>query len=446
MAYAERRGKDRHGLIYYRGRYLGADGTTWHSITYDPDTGARFRTKRAAERAAEAMETDVRRGTWINPQSGRTTLREWAEVWTGSVDAGPSTMEKYTSRLRVVLAAWGDVAVADITPVGITTWERRLRDHGYAPNTIDGYRSLLRMMLEDAALSRLIAESPMPQHNRRRGRYRPKKRTEDRAIATPRQVLLIARNAAAVRGLSMYVLVLTSAYTGMRIAELAALRRSQVELRGAGGWPWVHVEHQVQYVDGRRQLIGAKYGSERGLILPTFLGGLLAELMESHDRPHVFTAPQGGEILCDSHWYRASWWPAVEGRAPIAASRGRQAKPGVRPVSGVEGLEPHGLRHSHKVWLDEGGHPRVAAEARMGHELPGVEGVYSHVTLPMEVAIAEGLQRRWEESLRPVIDRREFGPTPRGVSQKSPKRRSPAPPMAPLPREGRRPAGRAARR
>jgi hypothetical protein len=75
-------------------------------------------------------------------------------------------------------------------------------------------------------------------------------------------------------------------------------------------------------------------------------------------------------------------------------------------------MVPHGLRHSQKVWLDEDGHPRVAVEARMGHELPGVEGTYSHTTLTMELRIAETLQTRWEESLRPVIDRREFGAFP----------------------------------
>jgi hypothetical protein len=30
----------------------------------------------------------------------------------------------------------------------------------------------------------------------------------------------------------------------------------------------------------------------------------------------------------------------------------------------------------------------------------------------MELRIAETLQARWEQSLRPVIDRREYGPLP----------------------------------
>jgi hypothetical protein len=75
-------------------------------------------------------------------------------------------------------------------------------------------------------------------------------------------------------------------------------------------------------------------------------------------------------------------------------------------------MVPHGLRHGHRVMLDEDGHPRVAIEARMGHDVPGVEGVYSHVTLAMELKIAETLQSRWEDSLLVVVHRRELGPVP----------------------------------
>lgn len=114
----------------------------------------------------------------------------------------------------------------------------------------------------------------------------------------------------------------------------------------------------------------------------------------------------------------------VLGRAPRGVVRGAKAREGTRPVLGVEGLTPHGLRHSQKVWLDEGNHPRVAVEARMGHVLPGVEGTYSHVTLAMELAIAKALQARWEQAMKTVVDQRELGrypPFKRGRVRRSPK-------------------------
>jgi len=68
----------------------------------------------------------------------------------------------------------------------------------------------------------------------------------------------------------------------------------------------------------------------------------------------------------------------------------------------IPAMVPHGLRHGHKVWLDEDGHPRVVVEERMGHILQGVEGVYSHVTPTMEQRVAQTLQARWERSVKAV--------------------------------------------
>jgi integrase len=273
--------------------------------------------------------------------------------------------------------------------------------------------STFRTMMDDAVAEKLRGDNPVSaRKSGRRGMYKPKPKDE-KAIATPRQVFLIARNALEMRGLNEYAIVLTSAYTGLRIGELAGVHRDQLTLKDAERGARLHSVQQSQYVDGVFTEIGNKYDSGRGLILPPFLADLLQQLLDSRPGSEwVFTAPKGGRLLRGGDWYAETWAPIVAGRAPRGVVRGAKARVGVRPVLGVEGLTPHGLRHSQKVWLDEGNHPKVAVEARMGHELPGIEGTYSHVTLSMELAIASHLQRLWEESLRVVVDRREFGPYP----------------------------------
>jgi len=59
------------------------------------------------------------------------------------------------------------------------------------------------------------------------------------------------------------------------------------------------------------------------------------------------------------------------------------------------------LRHWHKALLDEPGADiaDVAKEARMGHELDGMAGVYSEVTLSMERRVVEYLQGVWEKQV-----------------------------------------------
>lgn len=404
MAYAEKRGK------FWRGRYKLPNGH-WGSISRDDD-GQRFTTERSAERYAEGLEVDVRRKTFINPRDGRTQLADWAEVWLESIDVGPLSEKEYRGRLRsVILPEWGAVAVGDITTVAFSTWEKKLRQQ-YKPNYVKAVASVMRTMLEDAVTSKVIGSNPIPTHkSRRRGKHKPRVKDEV-VIATPRQALLVARNAEQIRGLAGYTMVLTIAYAAMRMGEVAGLKRDHVMLDDIGAGPRILLQKQNQYVDGKPTQIDPKYSSDRSLILPAFLAELLRQVLASHKSEFVFTSATGCQLLPSGQWYRYDWRPVVDGRAAIARRRGHAPRPGMRPVLGVEGMTPHGLRHSHKVWLDEAGHPRVAVEERMGHVLPGVEGTYSHTTLGMELKIAQSLQELFEQSLRPVVDRREYGVVP----------------------------------
>ena len=63
-------------------------------------------------------------------------------------------------------------------------------------------------------------------------------------------------------------------------------------------------------------------------------------------------------------------------------------------------LTPHGLRHGHQTRLDDLGIRYVLQAARMGHEVPGMRGVYSHVTPGMRKELTDGLQKIWEASLK----------------------------------------------
>jgi hypothetical protein len=48
----------------------------------------------------------------------------------------------------------------------------------------------------------------------------------------------------------------------------------------------------------------------------------------------------------------------------------------------------------------EDGIPEILAEARLGHEVPGMRGLYSHVSERMRQELKEALQVRWEDSLK----------------------------------------------
>ena len=50
--------------------------------------------------------------------------------------------------------------------------------------------------------------------------------------------------------------------------------------------------------------------------------------------------------------------------------------------------------------MDEDGIPEVLKTERMGHEMPGMHGVYGHVSPAMRADLKAALQERWHTSLR----------------------------------------------
>jgi hypothetical protein len=50
--------------------------------------------------------------------------------------------------------------------------------------------------------------------------------------------------------------------------------------------------------------------------------------------------------------------------------------------------------------MAEDGIPEILAEQRLGHQVPGMRGLYAHASQQMREELTTALQDRWEESLR----------------------------------------------
>ncbi|MEU0939863.1 hypothetical protein [Embleya sp. NPDC005971] len=391
MAYAEKRGK---GAKPWRVRYQSPDGS-WAS---EPG----FATKQDALDYGRAQETDVRRQVFIDPRDGEITLGTFVESWLPAIDVAPKSEYEYRKRLDGhILPRWGEVQLRKITGLAFRAWEKELRKT-YSKNYVDGIISVLRMLLDDAVEEKLIPRSPIPPRKRRRGRY-VRKDKDEKVWASPEQALSLAENARirwAPNGEMGYAIVLTLAYTGMRMGEIAGIKREDCQFLGKEYGRRINLTRQFQYIEGAREFPDPKYGSARSILLPPFLADLLSRLLSTHTAPTLFTALKGGQLLAGGDFYTFFWRPLVDGRCAAPPTRGRGALPEIPPVEGLagSGMIPHGLRHGHKVWLDEDLMPRVAVEERLGHILQGIESVYGHVTEAMEVSIAQALQARWERS------------------------------------------------
>jgi len=159
-----------------------------------------FASETAARQHAESMETDQRRGVFLDPDGARTTVGEWVEQWLDALDVYDTTEAQYRSLLRNhILPRWGEHGLGEISAIRVNAWYKQLRADGYAASTVATIGKLLSMLLSDAADERLIAANPLLGSRRRRGKRR-RERTPERPWATHQQVLAIADNAARLPG------------------------------------------------------------------------------------------------------------------------------------------------------------------------------------------------------------------------------------------------------
>jgi integrase len=145
---------------------------------------------------------------------------------------------------------------------------------------------------------------------------------------------------------SCSALVLVGAYGGLRIGELAGLRRSRVDLlRGT-----VEVAEIITEVGGRLHMGPPKTRASRRTVgLPRAVVEELATHLAAPAEPDalVFTAPKGGPLR-------------------VIAFRARIWRPATRRA-GLDGLRIHDLRHTAvALWIAAGANPKEVA-ARAGH-------------------------------------------------------------------------------
>ena len=460
MAYAEKRGRSSKP---WRVKYKLPSGIE------TSESG--FETKSAALTWGRDQEARIREGRWTDPNAGKITVSAWIDRWMTLQDVGLSTVEnrEYLIR-RFIRPTFGACEVGSLTTEDITRWENSIPARtGVSRRVARDARAVLCTMLGDAAAAKppLIPYNPaIRPRNRGRRTGRKLDRGPQRVWATPLQALLVAERAALLSGRDEdFTMVVTIAYTGMRWGETIGLERDYVHDDE------IHVEWQLREIRSAFHRLPPKDDSYRSpnwepclpVNLPPFLADLLARQIKAQPRQrcacagqhggsgqYVFLGPDGGHPrrsnyarrvfrpACDGRYQAqpskpprltivdASAWPGIpvttwapaEPGVPYIRPRGR----GIRPIPEdipvacwlpvKYGLNPHGMRHGHKTWMAEDGIPEILAEHRLGHEVPGMRGLYAHTSDRMREDLKRALQVRWEDSLRERAALHEHSPVP----------------------------------
>lgn len=409
MPYVEWRGNTCR-VKWWAGEYLPSGGKR-----YESQSG--FTDEDAAYTFGLDREYDVRHGKHIKSTASAVLMREYCWDWHAAQELRPQSLSTYKSMLRAqIIPYWGNRRVSEITTLEHDAWKRAMRAKAARGELSETYVSdvlmLFGMLMQDAVdRYQYRQSSPVVREQPRRGKYKKARREKKKPLAMG-TLYQLAVNAHTVWGYTGWVYIWTAAFTGMRPGEMYGLQRqfthpawpaadpdpdrrqeSLERYTGADAMPAVRVEYQHQWVEGKKTLVEPKYESERTLVIPPFLAEMLERLAASHDSPWTFRSIMGGSLL-GARFDRDYWAPIRDG-APERKLRADFIRPAIPPVAAMEGKRIYLLRHGHKEWLDEEDIPRVASEARMGHEVAGVEGLYSNVTPKMERRIIEVLEARW---------------------------------------------------
>jgi hypothetical protein len=407
---------------WWGGEYkLDDDGRPTKKKKYEqvsgPEPGVPFKSQQEAFEYGLDRESEVRNGKYRS-KSAEMSMAEYCDIWFASLDLRVRTMDKYRSILNAVIKPyWRQWNVGAITPVDYDRFNTFVTKK-YSELYKRGVLSVFRMLMDDSVLKYKLRDETPVIDQRRRGRYAKKQTRRTKSELPIEAVHQLASNAFHVFGYSGWSYIWTLAFTGMRPpGEIQGLQRGftsvywptsdpdrdrRKEAQRYDGMHVLRVQHQTYYADGKPVLAPPKYDSYRSLVIPPFLHEQHEALLASHDKPWLFVS-QTGRHLLGAGFTSNYWYPIRDGREEHKPRPGfeRYARCSLPAVEEMAGQDIYRLRHWHRALLDEPGADiaEVAKEARMGHEMPGMAGVYSEVTLSMEKRIVKYLQEVWEKKV-----------------------------------------------
>lgn len=353
----------------YQAGYVGPDARTH----YAPST---FTARVDAEGWVAQELRLIERGEWTSPAArqaakyaDQVSVAEFAKEWVAGRDLAVSTRRSYESTLKTAItdSAIASVPVKALTRQQVTAWWRALPKD--APRARSKALALLVSVFNTAVDDGLIEVSPV-------------KVKDPKAVTASKPRKLVPVESGQLDALEagmpdrLKLAILLAAWGGLRYGELAALRRSDLDLRG--DFPVLHVSRSVSFASGQDARVKAPKteAGVRDVTLPSWLKPIIAQHLLAHaqrgDDGLVFPSKMGG-FLWPSGFYRHF-------------HRARKA-------AGLPDLRVHDLRHHAAVRAAQAGETFSAVQARLGHASPRAALRYQHAAANSDRRIAEALDK-----------------------------------------------------
>lgn len=348
-------------------RYDGSRGVVWR-IKYRDADGRQVMetvgkdsegfTRKQAESELRERLVRVERKRYRRPQP--VTFRQATKRWREEVGARkqwrPATLCQYVSILRRLNDAFGAKRLADVRPVDVSDYVTK-HSKAMAAASVSRDLSILHAIFDWALALELVDRNPT------RGVARPLVRQRKGHALRPEDVQALARSFTNEQD---RVAFLTLVLTGVRRAELQALRWSHVDL----------IENRLRVVDSKTET------GVRSIAVPPGL----AEALWQHRRTTAYKA-DGDRVFCDQQ--KGSVYRYETFTAALRAAYGRAG------MEWPDGLRPfHDLRVTSITNDAIAGANPVALMTKAGHANMATTKRYLKLAGVVFTEEAEALERR----------------------------------------------------
>lgn len=305
--------------------------TRWRA-RYVDDAGREhtrhFDRKVQAQQWLDKQLAALLRGDHVAPSDAKLTVGEWCDKWlAGYGTRRASTVRQAEVHVKIIKAHFGSVPMSAIKPSDVRAWTVTLKKEGRADSYVYAIYSRFSQIFTDAVHDGIVARNPCSRRTSPgMGKQRP-------YVATTRQVwALYDAVPAGVRPA-----ILLGAHAGLRLAEAAALRVTEVDFATGVVTPSVQWENEPLKSDTSRHSIP----------IPAEMSQLLAEAI-----------PLGNGIQIVSDLWGNAGGPWTIERA-IRAARTQVGLP--------DDFRFHDLRHYFASLLIASGLDVKVVQARLRH-------------------------------------------------------------------------------
>ena len=346
----------------WQARYLGPDGL-------DRSLGT-FPTKGNANQALAHVELQMASGAWLDPARREQTLASYAKDWVATRNLRPRTRESYEDQLRLrILPKLGAMPLGKITPQEVRAWHSSLtaqvESTGRGSRSVSSAYRVLRAILNTAVEDEILSRNPC------QIRGASSDRPVHRETVTEQQVWALVEAVPAL----YRALVWVAAGTALRSAELAGLRRRDVDL-DAGlitvARTYVEPARGEPYFGPPKSDAGI-----RRVVIPAVIIEVLRGHLDLYSEPGadglVFVSDKGEPFSR----HNRKWW--------------RQA---VRKAGLPKGTRLHDLRHAGLTMAAQSGATLKELMTFAGHSSPRAALLYQHAAAERAVVVAAAMSER----------------------------------------------------